>query len=398
MKILYVHGESIRITGIVNALDKLGVDYEVYPKFLEITFPDEDEIEDIYQYLLRHKITLIITIDLVDNLVLAAKRAGIGYLSIIWDAPYLPLFSKYGRMDHCWFSVFDKMDLARFKERLVPHIIYQPLSVDDVAIDEWKRNDASEQGYENEICFLGSLYDGNFFDEFCMNMPQPLMDYCIDIFEKAAFHWDGINRVYGTVNDELLTLIRKTTPGFQMVNFFEIEDARYFESSYLIRKIAYIERVCTLNMLAERYAVTLYTSSAIAGRVLENVKIMPPVSAGYDSYKIFQSSKINLNISLKGIEAGTPLRVLDIMGAGGFVITNYCTETAELFEEDKEIVMFRTLEELVQKVSYYLEHEEERKQIARAGHQKVLECYTYEKKMKYLIEWVTKNGEGDAEL
>ncbi len=96
MKILYVNEEKIRINGIINALMKLGVAYEVYPKVQKISFPDEKEIEEIVRYLVRHRITHIISVNLVDNLVLAAERANIAYLSIIWDAPYLPLFSEYG--------------------------------------------------------------------------------------------------------------------------------------------------------------------------------------------------------------------------------------------------------------------------------------------------------------
>ena len=69
-------------------------------------------------------------------------------------------------------------------------------------------------------------------------------------------------------------------------------------------------------------------------------------------------------------------------------MTNYCEETAELFEEDREIVMFRTPEELMEKVSYYLIHDREREQIAVSGCRKVLQCYTYEKKLRQLMKWV----------
>ena len=96
-------------------------------------------------------------------------------------------------------------------------------------------------------------------------------------------------------------------------------------------------------------------------------------------------------MSLKGIEGGTPQRVMDIMASGGFVLSNYCEETSELFEEDKEIVMYKTPEELVEKVEYYLSHDKEREAIAAAGQKKVLECYTYEKKLKQLFDWVEGN-------
>ena len=76
------------------------------------------------------------------------------------------------------------------------------------------------------------------------------------------------------------------------------------------------------------------------------------------------------------------------MGSGGFVLSTYCPETAELFEENKEIVFFRTPEELLAKVDYYLAHDDERRQIARAGHAKVVSCYTYDRKIRELLAWM----------
>ena len=139
----------------------------------------------------------------------------------------------------------------------------------------------------------------------------------------------------------------------------------------------------------------LYTYSAVDRTGMPKVHLRPPVLAGEATSFIYTVSRINLNIALKGIEGGTPQRIMDIMGAGGFVLTNYCEETAELFEEDREIVMFRTPEELLWKVDYYLEHEEEREQIARAGHEKAMNNYTYEKKIKSLLDWVTETERGE---
>ena len=185
--------------------------------------------------------------------------------------------------------------------------------------------------------------------------------------------------------------LKRFCPEFKFYNRFDIEDARFFEIAYLIRKLANIERVCVLNMLAEEHQVFLYTNSIIESQLLPDVTIKPPILTGEPSSKVFVGSKINLNISLKGIEGGTAKRVMDIMGVGGFALTNYCPETAELFEEDKEIVMFKTPEELLEKVDYYLAHDEEREQIALAGQKKVLSCYTYQKMVKNILDWAGKS-------
>ena len=51
------------------------------------------------------------------------------------------------------------------------------------------------------------------------------------------------------------------------------------------------------------------------------------------------------------------------MSAGGFVLTNFQIEIPEYFEIGKEIETFSSQEELLDKITYYLEHEEERNRL-----------------------------------
>lgn len=101
---------------------------------------------------------------------------------------------------------------------------------------------------------------------------------------------------------------------------------------------------------------------------------------------VFAGSRINLNISLRSIHSGIPLRVLDIMACGGFVLSNWQPEIAEYFEEGVEIVTFCSMEECMDKVHYYLSHEEERRQIAAAGRRRVQKDFSYEKGLARLFE------------
>ena len=103
---------------------------------------------------------------------------------------------------------------------------------------------------------------------------------------------------------------------------------------------------------------------------------------------IFRESKINLNITLRSIQSGIPLRALDIMGAGGFLISNYQPELAEQFEDGKELVLYGGLDELLDKVMYYLSHERERQEIAYSGFQKVHKSFSYETQVRKMMEIV----------
>ena len=391
MKILYVYGME-QTKDIIYNLHKLGYDAEEYPRKQEPSMLDDEEMEKLTAYVKKHRITHLMSIHLIYNLAYVAYRTGTKYVSIIWDAPYIKLYTPFGRMDNCYFSVFDKLDYERFQKAEIPHVLYQPLAVNQDNIRRWNLKEKLKGKYRDDISFVGSLYDSNSYDRELSGMPQYLQNYFISIFEEAAFHWDGINRVYGKTDGVILEHIRKVIPGFDLDNKYDIDDIKFFEILYLIRKIANIERTCVLNTLGEAFPVTLYTNAGTDTAMLPSVKVMPPVQPGLSLLTVYACSRINLNISLKGIEGGTPQRVMDIIAAGGFILTNYCAETAELFEEDKEIVMFRSPEELMEKADYYLSHDEEREKIVRAGYEKVLNCYTYEKKLKQLMEWV----EGDV--
>lgn len=389
VKILYVYGMA-HTKDIPVTLRKLGYEVEEYSRVQNNSILNDEETDAIVSYVKEHQITHLMSIHLIYNLALAAFKADIKYVSVIWDAPYVKIYSPFGKFDNCWFSVFDRLDHDRFQKADIPHVLYQPLAVnrEDVLLWNKKSKKKLRGGYINDICFVGSLYEDNLFDQRVQQIPPVMLDYFNSIFEEAAFRWDGVNRIYGKTSNEIIRYLEMVSPEFHIDNRFDIENSYLFDSLYLIRKTANIERIAILNTLAEQYHVVLHTASKVDKETLGRVEVRLPVRPGQDAAVVYAGSRINLNVSLKGIEGGTAQRVMDIMGAGGFVLTNYCEETADIFEEDKEIVMFKSPEELFDKVEYYLRHEEERERIARAGYHKVTTCYTYEKKLQKLLEWV----------
>ena len=393
MKILYVYGLSTE-KNIVQTLRKLKCDVMEYPEVQDTSNMDEEKINALVAYVKEHGITHLMSIHLIYNVAVAAYWAGIKYISVIWDAPYLKAYTVMGTLDNIWYSAFDKLDAERMRQGGCPHVMYQPLSVNRENILAWKKRFLAERRYIHDISLIANLYEDNAYDRCLDLLPENMQAYFRSIFEEAAFKWDGVNRVYGKTGQEILEYMKLVSPTLKINNPYNVEDVRYFEAMYLIRKLANIERVCVLNLLAEDHDVYLYTYSEVDETLMPKVHRRPPVQVGEATSFIYAGTKINLNIALKGIEGGTTQRIMDIMGAGGFVLTNYCEETAELFEEDKEIVMFRTPEELIQNVNYYLEHEEEREQIARAGHERAMNDYTYEKKIKKLLDWVTEDEGG----
>lgn len=399
MKFLYIQVlvKGVAAPSIMQALRKAGHEAEEYPLvMMNPTCLDDENMNALETYIHGHHIDYLISIHFVLDAAFTAYRNHMKYIAILWDAPFSEIYNPLGKLGNVYVSTFDKLDRQRFLDFGVKHVIYQPLSVDTDMIEEWdcEIQETLQGNYFHDISFVGQLYDKNFYDMHIGDIPMKLQGYFNSIFEEAAFRWDGINRIYGKTGKEVVEYIKRVSPDFMIPNRWEIEDTQYFERMALVRKIANIERIAVLNLLAESYDVTLYTGSrGAAEKMLYHVNIGPPVVAGKAVSLIYAGSKINLNITLKGIEQGTPQRIIDIMGAGGFVLSGYCPETAELFEEDKEIVFFKTPEELLEKVDYYLLHDEERRQIAMAGRKKVMSCYNYDKKIRELLAWIEEESD-----
>ena len=88
---------------------------------------------------------------------------------------------------------------------------------------------------------------------------------------------------------------------------------------------------------------------------------------------IYWSSKINLNFSKGGYDnkiLQMKARIFEVPMAGGFLLTEYVPGLENYFEIDKEIVCFKNAEEMIDKINYYLNHNEERRTIAKAGWEK----------------------------
>lgn len=392
MKILIVRGSTeIANAVFMKVMRKMGIDVSEYTEIDNTYEVSEEAVYKLSDIIKERGITHLFSIHLIFTAAIAAYDAGIKYICYIWDAPYVKVYSDLGRLDNCWYSTFDKLDCKRWQNAGLPHVLYQPLAVNADDFHKWNKKRLKHYGssrYIHDISFVGQLYETNLYDQNLDMIPAEMREYFESIFEEAAFKWDGENRIYGKTSWEIINYIKLHNEEFQIANISDLDDLSYFEQFFLVRKVANIERTILLRTLAESYNVTLYTKNLKDETVLGNVKIMPPVASGEAAGMVYAGSKINLNMALKGIEGGTPQRVMEVMASGGFLMSGYCPETAELFEEDKEIVMFKTPEELFEKADYYLHHDTERREIARRGQEKVLTQYTLEKKFRKLFDWV----------
>lgn len=101
---------------------------------------------------------------------------------------------------------------------------------------------------------------------------------------------------------------------------------------------------------------------------------------------VFKCSDINLNITLRSIHKGIPLRCFDIMGCGGFLLSNYQEDLLRFFEPGKDFVYYESRADLLHKIRYYLGHPDERMRIAENGFRKVAAEHTFDIRAEQMLD------------
>jgi hypothetical protein len=79
------------------------------------------------------------------------------------------------------------------------------------------------------------------------------------------------------------------------------------------------------------------------------------------------------------------LRDFEAPMCGTFYLTEHQPELAEFFDIGREIETFQTEAELVDKARFYLQHEEAREKIRRAGHDRALRDHTWQKRLASVL-------------
>jgi Glycosyl transferases group 1 len=134
---------------------------------------------------------------------------------------------------------------------------------------------------------------------------------------------------------------------------------------------------------------TLYsTRRRYIGKLQQNFK-MNETDRHYSPEEmsiIYKQSKIVVNISRDDYLEDANLRCFEVMAAGALLITSSPTELSDLgFVAGTHFVSYQKEAELYQLVRFYIEHDDERNKIARAGRILVMKEHTYDCRVKKIL-------------
>lgn len=117
----------------------------------------------------------------------------------------------------------------------------------------------------------------------------------------------------------------------------------------------------------------------------------PEMVFGIDMYNILYNSKIAINRHIKSSENfANNMRLYETTGVGTMLLTDRKSNLGKLFKVGSEVEDYGSKEEMVEKINYYLKHDDKRLKIAKAGQRRTLRDHTYKKRMIELTEILEK--------
>ncbi len=385
-RILMYRWKAYNYTDIIASFEKMG--YEVEEVYQRLFSYDEDpEFEQRFTKMLDEKeYTFVFTVNYFAMISNMCQKRGIPYISWTCDNPLISMYHNSVFNEVNIIFTFDKTNYYEFQQMGLKHIYYLPLAVDTKRISTVLSEGKDAYMYQNEVSFVGGLYERNSYDRVEPKLPDYLRGY-----------FDGIMRVqsdlYGSsiVEDALTPEILEEIEG--LFHLEKSEDSfsdlgLIFSTTVLGFKIARIQRMEALLKLGKKLPVSIYSNSDT--EELIGVTYKGGVDYWTEMPKVFHGSKINLNFTIPNIKSGIPLRVWDVLGSGGFLLTNFQAETPMYFKEGEDLVSFYSREDFYEKALFYYDHDEERNRIARHGFETVEKYHNYDVRMKEMMDVIEK--------
>lgn len=155
-----------------------------------------------------------------------------------------------------------------------------------------------------------------------------------------------------------------------------------------------------LEALCQRFDVRVW------GHGVERLRADSPIRRvwqgpawGIEMYRVMRAAKVVLNrhIDLSGRYANN-MRLYEATGIGSLLLTDAKDNLAQMFEPGKEVATYRDAMECAAAIELFLDEEEQREAIARAGQARTLREHTYELRMRELETIVGQHWRGGARL
>lgn len=376
MKLLFFQWKSFMNKGMERGLEELEIPYGTF--FYQFADWEKDDAfqTQFESYIRAGGYTDVLSVNFSPLISEVCEKLEIRYTAWVYDSP-LHIRDLSSLSNSCNRIYFFDRGQADEHRKCGVNAFHLPLAVDETVFHAAITPKGMSE-YQTDISLIGKLYQTE-YQYFTAALDDYLKGYLEGIVNAQGKLY-GAYLIPELVTDDLLGKMndvyrRVATDGFLMGRR-ELEFMLACETTGR-------ERYMALALLSKHFQVDLYSDN-------QDERLKKVHYRGYADYytqmpQIFAASRINLNISLKTIRTGIPLRVLDVMGCGGFVLSNYQEELTEYFRPGEELIVYENMEDMFYKARYYLEHEDERRQIAQAGAKRVNQDFTFRDRLEKMF-------------
>ncbi len=367
-----------------NSIKRLGYDCLLYNKTGNDMDYDRDCLMELASILQNtNDILCVLSLNYIPIVSRACKPFRTPYLSLTADCPCTKLNSKTIEYEHNRIFLFDRLQTEKYQKYNPDNIHYLTLASDVSIWDKIEISEADHQKYDCDISFVGSLYT-----EKCTynEIENVLSDYTKGYIEgivNAQQNVYGYNFIEDSLSKDIIESFQKELNILSSNDDYYDDMSGYLADLFIGYKCTEQERINTISAISKYFNMDLYTNSDAS--MLPNVNYRGIADTNTEMPKIFKCSKINLNTTNRAIKSGIPLRIFDIMGCGGFVISNYQPEIPEYFIPDTDIVLYDSIGDLLEKIDFYLKNDSPREQIARNGYEKVKTLHTFDNRLQQML-------------
>ncbi len=398
MRLLVLDWEFINKKELYAAFDRMGVSYDLFtvPADVYIRLKVDDAVEILLNQVKKGRYDAGFSIDFFSSFAEACHRIGIPYFSWSYDTPSFIGDSKYRAYDtnHCF--LFDSHEYEnRLKAGDCGNLYHLNLAVQQYDFKKLRLK-AGQERLSADVSFVGKMYYVD-LDNVYAALDTERASALKQLINFQVDHEDiNVTDEFVTVkiSEELLTREAwnayvegsGNSRGTGYARIFQYDDYNPMArmKKFLENTATYKQRVLLLEMLARRLDLALYTQDE-DNDFVKNADYRGVVDYDTEMPKVFYNSKININTTSRNIKNGIPKRCLDIMAAGGFLLTDDQKDLYTELEDKKDMVVYHNIAEACELADYYLKHDTERQKIAMSGYHKMKECFSYERQLSKIF-------------
>ncbi len=347
---------------------------------------------DVIKYILEFKPDIVFSID---HLRVERTYVPDEVVWICWvQDPMLTIMSKETPkklasrdiiMNH--FITWKKFKEVGYDER---YLIEAPIPANSYVYKPYKLTDKEYEEYGCEICLVCHASDADEYiyeqikdipdGEFKNELEAIYKGYQVYVYETGNFFYteeEFVEYIKGSFRQHLNIILDDIRLKYIASDMYNCFNQRVF-------------RVTLVDWILEAgfTNIKLWGNGWKTNSKYEKYA-MGPAKNGEILSKIYQASKIVIGNNIMTTSAA---RAWESMLSGAFYMSNYippqsdATDIRKIVKIDEELIMFYDKKDLLQKIDYYLLHEEERQKMIEIGRKVALERMTFDTLMKRVLK------------